>query len=66
MSEYAEQIGKSHQYVTQVRQAAEVLKAVKASSRLDALLNKTWRLVAVYAAPADIWALLVDALIADS
>jgi hypothetical protein len=40
LSEYAEQIGKSKQYVSQVRQAAEVLKAVKPSTQVDGLIDK--------------------------
>jgi hypothetical protein len=65
LSGYAEQIGKSKQYVSQVRQAAEVLKAVKASSQLDALLFKTQHLAAIHLAHEDTWALLVEHLLSD-
>jgi ParB-like chromosome segregation protein Spo0J len=65
LSEYAQQIGKSQQYVSQVRQAAEVLKAVKTTSQLVVLLYKSQHLAAIHKAPEDTWALLVEHLLSD-
>ncbi len=63
LSEYARQIGKGRTYVTQVRNAAEVLKAVKPFSQLNGLLDKAQHLNAVHLAPSDTWPFLVDALL---
>jgi hypothetical protein len=60
-----EQIGKTHQYVTQVRQAAEVLAAVKPFSQLNGLLDKAQHLNAVHLSPSDTRPLLVEHLLAD-
>jgi hypothetical protein len=51
LSEYARQIGKSQPYVTQVRQAAEVLKSAKTITQVMVLLDKAKHLAAIHSAP---------------
>ncbi len=65
---YADQIGKSRQYVSQVRQAAGVLKEIKSVTsqlKLRNFLDKAKHLAAIHLAPEDTWALLVEHLLSD-
>lgn len=48
LSAYAKRIGKSQQYVSQVRDAAEVAEAVKPTSQLVGLLEKAQHLAAIH------------------
>lgn len=50
LSEYAEKIGKTQQYVSQLRDAAEVFGAVKGTSQLVGLLDKAQHLAAIHKA----------------
>lgn len=56
LSDYARKTGKSKQYLSQLVAAAEVAKA---SSQLDALLNKTQHLYAIHSAAASLWPVIV-------
>lgn len=65
---YADQIGKSRQYASQVRQAAGVLKEIKSVTsqlKLRSFLDKAKHLAAIHLAPEDTWALLVEHLLSD-
>ena len=59
-SAYAEQLGKTHQYVTQTRQAAEVFRSIKHATQVACFLDKAKHLAAVYKTPQDMWQVLVD------
>jgi hypothetical protein len=64
LTEYTRQIGKSKSYITEVRQAAEVWKAVSGSTgRTLSLLDKARHLFLIHAAPQDTWPLLVEAML---
>jgi ParB-like chromosome segregation protein Spo0J len=63
LSEYAKAIGKSNGYLTQVRQAAEVLEACKPFSQLNGLLDKAQHLAAIHALPRERWPAMVADLV---
>ena len=65
ISQYARKLGRTQGYVTQVRQAAEVLASIKPISQLMGFLDKAQHLTAVHRAPQDLWQMLADWLIAE-
>lgn len=54
LSQYAERVGKSRQYITQLHQAAEVA-AGKPASQLAGLMTRTQHLCAIHDLPAECW-----------
>jgi N6-adenosine-specific RNA methylase IME4 len=63
LSEYAERIGKTKQYVAQLRQAAEVAEASKPTTGVVGLIDRTKHLAALHAAPEPLWPVLVESLL---
>lgn len=59
LSSYAEAIGKTQGYITQVRQAAEVFKAIKPITQVIGFLDKAKHLAAIHGADKKLWPLLV-------
>jgi hypothetical protein len=57
LSEYARQVGKSQQYLTQVRQAAEVLQTIELTTQVVGLFGKAKHLSVIHAAPCSLWPL---------
>lgn len=55
ISEYARKIGKTQGYITQIRQAAEVLEFIKPISRLIGFLDKAQHLAAIHKADKELW-----------
>jgi hypothetical protein len=55
---YAEQIGRSKQYVAMVKDGAEVV--IKLSRCLDGLLDKVYHLSHIHGAPSPLWPALVE------
>src|SRR5262245_33948530 len=56
LSEYAERIGKTHGYVSQVRMAGEVFRAIeKPVSQLTGFSTKAQHLAAIHALPSKCW-----------
>ena len=60
IKEYARQLGRSHTYIIQIRQAAEVLSAIKWVSQLTHFLDKAQHLAAIHKADEGLWQILVD------
>jgi len=65
LSDYAKAIGKTKQYVSQLRDAATVLTSVKPSTQVDSLLAAAKHLHAIHAADPRAWPALVAALLRD-
>ena len=63
ISEYARRVGKTKQYVSQLREAAEVLGVVKQSSQVDSFLDKAQHLAAIHKADEELWQILVDKML---
>jgi ParB/RepB/Spo0J family partition protein len=55
LAEYAEKIGKSKQYISQLVAAAEVVETLKSSSQLDDFSTRTQHLCAIHALPESFW-----------
>jgi len=55
LAEYAAKVGKSKQYIQQIRDAAEVLIKAKPSSQLDGFLDKSQHLFAIHGLPEECW-----------
>jgi N6-adenosine-specific RNA methylase IME4 len=69
ISEYARQIGRTQQYVSQLRNAAEVadwVGATESTSWLVDLVDRAQHLAALHAADRDLWPVLVHELLAES
>jgi ParB/RepB/Spo0J family partition protein len=62
LQKYASLIGKSAQYVTQLRQAAQVASANE-SSQLDSFLDKAQHLSAIHHAPETLWPALCEVMV---
>jgi ParB/RepB/Spo0J family partition protein len=60
---YAKAIGKTKQYVSQLRQAAEVVTASNPSSQLDKLGDKAQHLCAIHALPKPLWPRMVEGMV---
>lgn len=61
---YANRLGKSRPYISQVRQAAEVFETLPETRKLTyGFLDKAQHLSAIHSAPQDLWPVLVDAMI---
>jgi N6-adenosine-specific RNA methylase IME4 len=60
LSEYARQIGKQRQYITQLWEAGEVMDAVKSASQLADLRGKAQHLAAIHALPKACWPACVE------
>lgn len=64
LSAYAKRIGKTQQYISQIRNAAAVLEEIKKStSQLVDFLNKSQHLAAIHAAPESLWETLVRSML---
>jgi hypothetical protein len=61
LSRYAELLGKSHQYLSQLVQAAEVAEAVKPATQVAGLIERAKHLCAIHALPRRMWAEMVAA-----
>jgi hypothetical protein len=64
LAEYARVVGKTHQYISQLRAAAEVLREVKPASQLAGFQDKSQHLFAIHDADKSLWPALV-ALVTD-
>src|SRR5262249_36018660 len=64
LSEYAEMLGKTKQYISQLVQPAEVAKVSSQLDTLSQLSDKAQHLVAVHALPESIWSEAVQHLLA--
>jgi ParB family chromosome partitioning protein len=60
---YAAAIGKTKQYVSELRQAAEVAIVSNLSTQADKLRDKAKHLAAIHALPKALWPGMVDALV---
>jgi hypothetical protein len=63
LSAYARKIGKTQQYISQIRDAAEVALACKSTTQVVDLLNKTKHLSELHAADESLWPVLVQSLL---
>ena len=64
LSEYAEKVGKSNQYIGQVKAAAEVLTTLeKPPSQLGGFLDKAQHLAAIHKLPRACWASCAEAVV---
>lgn len=63
LSKYAEQLGKTHGYISQVRQAATVLNTIKPVSQLTGLVDKSQHFSHIHKAPQEVWQFLADEML---
>jgi hypothetical protein len=63
LSEYAERIQRSQQYISQLRSAAKVIQSMRSTSQLVDLLNKTQHLYEISRADESTWPTLCELLI---
>jgi len=63
LSEYARQVGRSQQYISELRDAAEVLSFVKPTAQAVGLADKAKHLHAIHKAPRELWPLLVERML---
>jgi hypothetical protein len=62
---YAEGVGMDHSYVSRLRDAARVYRALETGDSSPRFLSKSQHLAAIHAAPRDQWAVLAKRLLAD-
>ena len=62
LSEYAERLGRSRQYICELRDAASVYSTCKLSARADSLVEKAKHLAAIRKTEEAVWPFLVEGL----
>jgi hypothetical protein len=67
LSEYAKALGYNKAYIIRLRQAAQVMEALKEKmvTQITVFMDKTQHLSAIHKAPQECWPLLVERMISE-